>query len=930
MKTCLPALVLVCWGVALAAQQPPTFRAGIDLLAVDVTVIDDRGRPVPDLLAPEFTVKVDGEPRRIVTAEFVSEATPVAERDPLPPTSFYSTNESARYGRLLLLVVDQGNIRTGAARAVMAGARRFLDGLSPTDRVALVSIPQPGPRVGFTTNHRLVREQLGNIVGLAHRERGRHNLGISEAFTLAQASDALTREQIMVRECRTFSSSANEFERCERDVDEEARDIVLEVRTQTQASIQGLRDVLLAMRDIEGAKSLLLISEGLVLEGLGSELSGIASLAAAGRVSVNVMLLDVPRFDATQSQLPPTPTADRDLQVQGLDLLAGMTRGATFRVYGSSDAVFERITLELSGYYLLGVETTPPDRDGKRHQIRVEVRRRGVTVRARREFSVAARTAASMTDEEIVLRALRAPLPVAELPIRVTSYAYQDPSTAKVRVLVAAEIDSARTAAADVTVGFALLDGDGRAIAHGIERKTLTPVDTQSPAPLGYAGAMLVEPGRYTLKLAVVDGKGRRGSVEHAVQAWQMAEQDLAVGDLMLANAVETSGGTIRPGVETRLNSDQLAAYLELYSTSPDALQNAKVTLEVADQESGPVLASAPAALGSTGSPQGRVVRAIVPLGALPPGRYVARAIITMAGRNVGTLARPFHIPPGARARAGASAGAMAEAAAPAMAVSFTPSRFQREQATAPEVMGAFFEALDRARPSFAASPAKSAIARARAGRLEGTARRAFEAGDQLAAAYLGGLEFLAKNSLDQAANQFQVALRIAPDFFPGSFYLGVCYAAAGRDREAVTAWRRSVAANGRVAITYRLLADALFRLGQGTLAVDPLTQAAAQWPDDEQIRRGLGFASLMAGRHAGALAALEPYLERHESDHEALLAAMQALYAAHAAGRTLGSPDDDRARITRYARAYAAANGPQQSLVAKWVEFISRTQSGR
>ena len=40
--------------------QGPTFRTGIDLVAVDVAVIDRNGRPVEDLRAPDFSVKIDG------------------------------------------------------------------------------------------------------------------------------------------------------------------------------------------------------------------------------------------------------------------------------------------------------------------------------------------------------------------------------------------------------------------------------------------------------------------------------------------------------------------------------------------------------------------------------------------------------------------------------------------------------------------------------------------------------------------------------------------------------------------------------------------------------------------------------------------------------------------------------------------------------
>src|SRR6478672_9256541 len=51
---------------------PPTFRSTTDVVPVDVSVIDSNGKPISDLRAEEFSLKVDGKPRRISSAEFVS------------------------------------------------------------------------------------------------------------------------------------------------------------------------------------------------------------------------------------------------------------------------------------------------------------------------------------------------------------------------------------------------------------------------------------------------------------------------------------------------------------------------------------------------------------------------------------------------------------------------------------------------------------------------------------------------------------------------------------------------------------------------------------------------------------------------------------------------------------------------------------------
>ena len=80
-----------------------------------------------------------------------------------------------------------------------------------------------------------------------------------------------------------------------------------------------------------------------------------------------------------------TPGQDRQRVDEGLETLADASRGALFRLVGDPAGVFDRIESELAGYYLLGVETDPRDRDGKLHPVKVDVAMRGANVRARRQ-----------------------------------------------------------------------------------------------------------------------------------------------------------------------------------------------------------------------------------------------------------------------------------------------------------------------------------------------------------------------------------------------------------------------------------------------------------------------------------------------------------------------------------------------------------------
>src|SRR5687767_14711918 len=104
-------------GLLLSAQQAatgqtPTFRSGVELVTVDVTVVDRQGNPMRGLGAADFTVSVAGQPRRVVSAEFLDVAAAQARRAPQPDVVPVSTNEGAAVGRQFVFIVDQSTLET--------------------------------------------------------------------------------------------------------------------------------------------------------------------------------------------------------------------------------------------------------------------------------------------------------------------------------------------------------------------------------------------------------------------------------------------------------------------------------------------------------------------------------------------------------------------------------------------------------------------------------------------------------------------------------------------------------------------------------------------------------------------------------------------------------------------------------------------------
>ena len=91
--------------LATPPQEPPVFPAAIDLVAIDVTVVDEKGHPIPELQPQDFEVLVDGRARRILSAQFLRHAQDPSGQPPAPdpkaiPASppAYSSNADAPPG----------------------------------------------------------------------------------------------------------------------------------------------------------------------------------------------------------------------------------------------------------------------------------------------------------------------------------------------------------------------------------------------------------------------------------------------------------------------------------------------------------------------------------------------------------------------------------------------------------------------------------------------------------------------------------------------------------------------------------------------------------------------------------------------------------------------------------------------------------------
>jgi VWFA-related protein len=906
-------------------QRPAaTFKSGVDLVAVDVTVVDSDGRPVRDLVPEDFTLTVDGAPRRLVSAQFISQTSELTPAE--PPVDLVATNTNVTPGRLIMLVVDQNHIRAGGGKTMIQAASAFIDRLGRSDRVGLALIPGSDQQVDFTSNHALVKSLLAKATGRQTRDVGPMHVGIGEAIEVATFNNEQAFNLMVERECPGLipGQPDQRYETCLNDLRAESMRVMSVARARTEETLLSLRRILARLASGPEPKSVVLVSEGLILESPVSQLSWVAPIAAAARASLYVLRLDARLFDASDFRIAATANQDQILEAQGLDTLAGLARGASLPVGADAEIAFKRLALELSGYYLISFEPQGADRDGKPHAITVDVRRRGLEVRARRSFSVDP-ARATLSAEELLTETLRSPLLATEVPLHVTTYTFRDQTADKLRVLITAEIDRRLNPTGDYSLAFVLIDGNNRVAASQMEQSLGIPSPGQEGRPQRYSGAVLVDPGVYTLKLAVLDPEGRRGSIEHSFPAQVQSAGQLRLGDLMLAQLGPGPAPQVRPLVSPDVTHGRLYGYLELYSEATAQLDAASVTFEIATDPNGRALEAGTGRL----SPVERGTRSAegdVPVALLPPGSYVARAIVSVAGRPVARATRPFvltrELPP---AEAPAVAAATS-ASSPILTAVAGP--FRRDRVLAPSVVGYFLDRLFTPDTAATATALRPAIEDAKAGRFEAAAaaldRLDPALAGQLAPTFLRGLTLLAQGRLEDAASRFREAIRLSSEFFPAVFYLGACYAEGGRDREAAGAWQTALVTESESPFVYTLLGEALLRLDEGLSALEIAREARQQWPEDDEVLALEAAALAALGQGRDAIAILDGVVQRHPDDHARLFLAMRVIYETVASGRSIGTPEEDRARFTRYAKAYITAHGPQTAIVEQWQKFIA------
>lgn len=376
------------------AQDPqrPTFRTGINFVRVDVIVTDKDGNPVLDLKPEDFAVSEDGKPQKIEQFDIIkidpTEQAFVGQNSEIR-TKQDEEREAARPEvRLFVILLDDYHVRRGNDMVVRKPLIDFVENqLAPADMVAIMYPMTPVDDILFTRSRSRLISALNDFEGRKFNYTPRNQFEEQYAYYPAQTVEKIRNQ------------------------------ISMDALQAAAIRMGGLR---------EGRKSIIWISEGLTtslppqlsdpvaaMKGFGNPNRGNPTATVDERADwarTTDMLSDLREvFDTVNRQNTSVYAVDpRGLaafeyginegvglqqdaaglraSLDSLHTIANNTDGRAIVNRNDLAVGMRQIIRDSSGYYLLGYSSTVAPTDGKFHEIKVNVKRRGVSVRSRRGY----------------------------------------------------------------------------------------------------------------------------------------------------------------------------------------------------------------------------------------------------------------------------------------------------------------------------------------------------------------------------------------------------------------------------------------------------------------------------------------------------------------------------------------------------------------
>ncbi|QQS32128.1 MAG: VWA domain-containing protein [Acidobacteriota bacterium] len=583
---------------AFAASQTPApkpsptpetdvVRISTNLIRLDVTVTDSKGKVITDLRPDEIEIYENGVKQQIEDLRFISATRPVETRPavpgvPVPPRTIRPENVR----RTIALVVDDLSLSFESAYQTRRSLKKFVD--EQMQEGDLVAIIRTGAGIGalqqFTSDKRVLYAAIEKV---KWNPLGSGGIGAFAAF----GSSALPADEEGEEETDAPAVGTGSGETLE------------EFRSQVFATgtLGALRYVVTGMSELPGRKSVILFSDGFrIFEGTPGEAQTAGTVFdylrrlvdTANRNSVVFYAVDarglkytgitaedyVSEMSAEQRQNAVAGRGALLAETQdGLKFLSDSTGG--FAIVNSNDlAGGVRRVLEDQSYYLVSYEPSDETFDPEKrrfNRLEVKVLRRGVTVRHRSGFfntatPEAAQSIARFSDNSLH-DAIFSPFGKTEINMRLNALFGVDPKSAGfVRSLLhidPSKFDFAKGEDGTRSATFELLAvsfGDNGELVDQLSKSytmSIKPAAFDRVVKDGfvYHFAFPAKAGAYQYRIAIRDtASGRVGSASQFVQVPDLRSRRLTLSSIVIENITAENWRRISELNEERSGTDPM------------------------------------------------------------------------------------------------------------------------------------------------------------------------------------------------------------------------------------------------------------------------------------------------------------------------------------------------------------------------------------
>lgn len=614
----LSLLVLLAAPPGRAQQRPPTFRANVVIVSVDVVVRDRQGNVVRGLTGQDFEVREDGQPQVVRTFAFQEirdDAAPPAARVNLlagveeklatgaaAPVRTAAASESAAPQplrsedvagrRLVILLFDTSSMAPEDVQRSVESAQAYVK--TQMSAADLISVATVGSTLTVLTDFTGEREVVDAALSRLSWTEGTATPP-PDAATMATDEQAVTEEA---------AAEAAELDMFNNDV-----------------RLRALKTLSEALAPIDQKKAIVYFSAGMSRGGSDNQVELRAAINAAVRSNVSIYSIDtrglqavVPGGDARGgggggagggrgggrggglfsgrgiAQQFASLASSQDT----LSTLSADTGGRAFTDTNDFGEAFTRLRRDMSAYYLLGYSSSSALRDGRFRRIQVRLKNPDYRVEARagyyaeRDFTHTARgdREAQMQDQ------LYAAVSATDLPVIAHASYFRladDRYYVPIAIVVPGHLVPVPAGKDRAVLDILGEVRDERGFPVGRIRETMELPKDESASLAArqvlYQSGMTLPPGRFSVKVVVRENaNGTMGTFEAPVLIPQLATAPMRVSSVVLSTQLQAGvranrdNPLIRGGVQLLPNltrvvgrDQKLFFYYEVYDPAVDA-----------------------------------------------------------------------------------------------------------------------------------------------------------------------------------------------------------------------------------------------------------------------------------------------------------------------------------------------------------------------